>query len=93
MDTPFTWKESCVIQKIIGAGGNGSKIRKKVKELKLDDDEKETLINLFVRLDVDEIVFETKIDKFKNKKVKVNLKNIEMLMKEQKNIKVDVTII
>ena len=91
MDTPFTWKEGCVIQKIIAAGGIGPRIRKKMKELRKD--EVATLIGLFVRLDVDEIVFETKVNKTKNNKVTVKLKDVEVLMKEQKNIKVDVTIL
>ena len=90
MDTPFTWKEGCVIQKIINAGGTAPIIRKKIKELK--EDEVSTLIGLFVRLNVDEIVFERKVNKTKNTKVSVKLKDVEVLMKEQKNIKVDVKI-
>ena len=62
-----------------------------MKELR--EDEVATLIGLFVRLDVDEIVFETNLNKTKNNKVTVKLKDVEVLMKEQKNIKVDVTII
>ena len=38
-------------------------------------------------------MFETNVNKSKNTKVKVKLKDVEVLMKEQKNIKVDVTII
>lgn len=93
MDTPFTWKEGCVIQKIIntGVGGPSPRVRERLK--KLTDDEKQTLIGLFVRLDVNEIVFETNVNKTKNTKVSVKLKDVEVLMKEQKNIKVDVTII
>jgi hypothetical protein len=93
MDTPFTWQEGCVIQKIIenvGVGGPSPRVRERLK--KLTDDEKQTLIGLFVRLDVDEIVFETTVNKNKNSKVKVKLKDVEVLMKEQKNIKVDVVI-
>ena len=93
METPFTWKEGCVIQKIVekGVGGPSPRVRERLK--KLTDDEKQTLIGLFVRLEVDEIVFETKVNKTKNNKVTVKLKDVEVLMKEQKNIKVDVTII
>jgi hypothetical protein len=58
----------------------------------LSEDDVETLIGLFVRLNVDEIVFEKKINKIKNTKVSVKLKDVEVLMKEQKNIKVDVKI-
>lgn len=92
MDSPFTWKEACVIQKIVEFGaGISPRNRKKLREL--SDDEKETLISLFVRLEVDELVFETNVNKNKNTKVKVKLKDVEILMKEQKNIKVDVKII
>ena len=93
MDTPFTWKEGCVIQKIIntGVGGPSPRVRERLK--KLTDDEKETLIGLFVRLDVDEIEFETRVNKTKNNKVTVKLKDVEILMKEQKYIKVNVSII
>jgi hypothetical protein len=92
MDTPFTWKEGCVIQKIINtvAGGPSPRVRERLK--KLTDDEKQTLIGLFVRLNVDEIVFETKVNKSKNTNVSVKLKDVEVLVKEQKNIKVDVVI-
>ena len=92
MDTPFTWKEGCVIQKIInkGDGGPSPRVRERLK--KLTDDEKQTLIGLFVRLNVDEIVFETKVNKNKNTNVSVKLKDVEVLVKEQKNIKVDVVI-
>jgi hypothetical protein len=91
-NTPFTWKESCVIQKIIGkVGGPSSKVRNRLKTL--TPDEKETLISLFVRLEVDEIIFEKNINKSKNKKIIVKLKDVEVLMKEQKNIKVNVVVI
>lgn len=92
-DTPFTWKEGCIIEKLVqGAGGMQSirKFREKIKEL--DEDEKNTLINLFVRLNVDEIVIEKKESKTKNKKVKIKLKDIEMIIKEQKFINVNVKI-
>jgi hypothetical protein len=91
METPFTWKEACVIEKIIATSGIVTKNRRKLKDL--TKEEKQTLIGLFVRLNVDEIEFETNLNKFKNKKVTVRLKDVEMLMKEQKNITVDVTII
>ena len=90
-ETPFTWKEGCVIEKILqGAGGSQSIKKHRLKEL--DDEEKQILINLFVRLEVDEIVFEKRVNKSKNTKVKIKLKDVEMLMKEQKNIKVNVKI-
>lgn len=92
METPFTWAEGCVIKKIVetGVGGPSPRVRERLK--KLTDDEKRTLIGLFVRLDVDELVFETKVNKTKNTKVKVKLKDVEVLVKAEKNIKVDVSI-
>jgi hypothetical protein len=92
-EAPFTWKESCVIEKLIsGPVAGGSSYIKKRRINKLDDEEKETLINLFVRLEVDEIVIEKRINKHKNSQVKIRLKDVEVLMKEQKNIKVNIKI-
>ena len=92
INTDFTWKEGCVIEKILEgkAGGMQSirRFREKIKEL--SEDEKETLINLFVRLEVDEIVFEKRVNKNKNSKVKIRLKDVEMSLKEQRFINVNV---
>jgi hypothetical protein len=87
-ECPFTWKEGCIIEKLVGYGT--APIRERIKKLTVD--EKETLIKLFVRLDVEELIFETTQNKSKNKKVKVKLKDVEVLMKEQKIIKVNVKI-
>ena len=94
IETPFTWAEGCIIEKIIVGGAGGMQSLKRVRErLKtLTQDEKMTLIGLFVRLEVDEIVFEQRMNKQKNKKVKVKLKDVEVLMKEQKIIKVNVNL-
>lgn len=91
LETPFTWKEGCVIEKLIeGAGGMQSirRFREKIKELHTE--EKKTLINLFLRLNVDEIVIEKKLSKTKNQKIKIKLKDVEMVLKEQKIISVNV---
>lgn len=90
-EAPFTWKEGCVIEKLVKGAGGSSFIKKRNLN-KLDDDEKQTLINLFVRLEVDEIVIEKRTHKYKNSQVKIRLKDVEVLMKEQKNIKVIITI-
>jgi hypothetical protein len=93
LDTPFTWAEGCVIEKLLGnAGGSvpSYKIRERLDALPEQD--KEVLIGLFVRLNVDEIEFETKANKNKNTKVKIKLKDIEVSLKEQRNIKVNIFI-
>jgi hypothetical protein len=95
METPFTWAEGCIIEKLLqqaGAGGMQSirRFRETVKEL--TKEEKETLIGLFVRLEVDEIVFEKKVNKNKNTKVKIKLKDIEVAMAQERYIKVNVKI-
>jgi len=64
------------------------RVRENLK--KLSEDEKQTIISLFIRLDVDEITFEQKVNKFKNKKVSIKLKDIEVLVKEQRFINVNV---
>jgi hypothetical protein len=92
LDTPFTWAEGCVIEKLLNGGGaiSSYKIRERLDAL--PDDEKEILIKLFVRLDVDEIEFEKRVNKNKNTKVKIKLKDIELSLKEQKNVKVNIFI-
>jgi hypothetical protein len=91
-EAPFTWKEGCIIEKIVinPAGGMQSlkRIRQNLK--KLSEDEKQTIIGLFVRLNVDEITFEQQVNKSKNKKVSIKLKDIEVLVKEQRFINVNV---
>jgi len=91
METPFTWAEGCVIEKLVKGAGGSSFLKKRID--KLSKDEKQILIELFVRLEVDEIVFEKRSNKNKNTKVKVKLKDVELSLKEQKNIKVNVKII
>ena len=91
IDTPFTWAEGCVIEKLItGAGGSISSLRMRERLNVLPEDEKQILIGLFVRLNVDEIEFEKRVNKHKNKKVSIKLKDIEVLVKEQRFINVNV---
>lgn len=87
-ECPFTWKEGCIIDKLVGFGT--TKVKDRIK--KLSDEEKRVLIQLFVRLDVDELVFETTQNKQKNKKVKIKLKDVKISLSEQKIIKVNVNI-
>lgn len=90
-NAPFTWAEACVIEKVVeGAGGPSKRVRNRLKNL--NEDEKKILIGLFVRLQVDEIVFEKRMNKYKNKTVKIKLKDIEVKEKVQKNINVNVKI-
>jgi hypothetical protein len=93
LDTPFTWAEGCVIEKLLGNAGGAVpsyKIRERLDALTEKD--KEVLIGLFVRLNVDEIQFETRANKNKNTKVKIKLKDVEVSLKEQRNIKVNIFI-
>lgn len=92
IDTPFTWAEGCVVEKVIGGGGaiSSQTIRKRLKDL--PEEEKEVLIQLFVRLNVDEIEFERKVNKNKNTRVKIKLKDIELKQSVEKVIKVNVKI-
>lgn len=100
-ETPFTWAEGCVIQKIIsGVVGPPKKgiVRTKDRERrgikgeinKLEKEEKITLVNLFLRLETDEITIETRVNKNKNTKIKIKLSDVKIDMMEQKNINVNV---
>jgi hypothetical protein len=89
IDTPFTWQEGCIIEKIVnGSAGITKKNRERLRNL--DDKEKKILIELFLRLQVDEIVIEKRMNKQKNTKVKIKLKDIVLSEKVQKNISVNV---
>ncbi len=92
LDTPFTWSEGCVIEKLLKGGGAipSFKIRERLDALPEED--KEVLIGLFVRLNVDEIEFETRVNKNKNTKIKIKLKDVEVSLKEQRNINVNIFI-
>ena len=92
LDAPFTWAEGCIIDKLLKGGGAISSFKIRERLDALPDDEKEILIKLFVRLDVDEIEFEKRVNKNKNTKVKIKLKDVELSLKEQKNIKVNIFI-
>lgn len=85
-DAPFTWIEACIIENI--AGGPSSRVRNRLKNL--NEDEKKILIELFLRLKVDEIVIEKRMNKHKNTKVKIKLKDIELKQSVEKIIKVNV---
>jgi len=91
-ETPFTWKEGCIIEKIIVNPAGGMQSLKRIRQnlKKLSEDEKQTIIGLFVRLNVDEITFEQQVNKSKNKKVSIKLKDIEVLVKEQRFININV---
>lgn len=95
-EAPFTWREGCVLEKIISGAASGSvgisRDLKKKRRIDLKDDEKKTLIDLFVRLEVDQLIIEKRINKFKNKLVKIKLKDVKISYKEQKKVKVDVKI-
>ena len=94
IDTPFTWAEGCVIEKLVKAFTGGAVPAYKIRERldQLPEDDKEVLINLFIRLEVDEIEFERRVNKNKNTRVKVKLSDVEMSLKEQRFIKVNVKI-
>ena len=90
---PFTWEEGCVVEKIIaqlGAGGLSPYRKERLRDI--PDRDKEVLIKLFYRMEVDEIVFENRINKNKNLYVNVKLKDVEVALKEQKYITVKVKI-
>ena len=90
---PFTWEEGCVIEKIIQGVGAPLNPYRKERLRDITDRDKEVLIQLFYRMEADEIVFENRINKTKNVQVNVKLKDVEVALKEQKYITVKVKIL
>jgi hypothetical protein len=83
----LTWAEFCVVDKAIGVVGGGPNRRLK-KEL--TDEEQQTIIDLFVRIKEQDVEFEKRMNKHKNKKAKVTIKDVEMLLREAKKIDVKI---
>jgi len=83
----LTWAEFCVVEKALGVVG-GSQNRRLKKEL--TDEEQQIIIDLFVRIKDQDIEFEKRMNKQKNKKTKVTIKDVEMLLREAKKIDVKI---
>jgi DNA replication initiation complex subunit (GINS family) len=83
----LTWAEFCVVEKALGVVG-GSQNRRLKKEL--TDEEQQIIIDLFVRIKDQDIEFEKRMNKHKNKKTKVTIKDVEMLLREAKKIDVKI---
>jgi len=83
----LTWAEFCVVKKALGVVG-GSQNRRLKKEL--TDEEQQTIIDLFIRIKDQDIEFEKRMNKHKNKKTKVTIKDVEMLLREAKKIDVKI---
>jgi hypothetical protein len=82
----ITWIEGCLIAEIQGAIGSPRKIRKEMSE-----DEKRILIGIMVKLKKEsgeELTIRS--NKVKNQKVKVKIKDMELFIKELREIKVKV---
>lgn len=84
----LTWAEFCILEKAIGViGAKNLKLKKE-----LTPEEQQTIINLFVRIKEQDVEFEKRISKHKNKKAKVTIKDVEILLREAKKIDVKIFI-
>jgi len=81
---PFTWEEGCVVEKV----GGLSPYRKERLKKDLTTEEKEILVNLFFRMNIDEIVIENNSSKTKNKKINVKVKDVETLVSAQRLVEI-----
>lgn len=85
----ITWKEACVISEIVSELTKGVKPETHLK--KMDKKDKDVLIKLMTRIQTEynnEITINSA--KTKNKKVKVTIKDMEIFIKEIKEIYVKV---
>lgn len=93
-DTNLTWKEACVIIKIQTIQSSGGNPSPKAVLRKLSKPDKQVLISLITRID-DEFStedIEVKSNKIKNNKVKVTSHDMQIFIKELKEIKVNIFI-
>ena len=87
-DAPFTWEEGCVIEKVSGLIGGLSPYRKARLREDLTKQEKEVLVNLFFRMNIDEIVIEDRSSKIKNKQINVKVKDVETLVSAKRLVEI-----
>lgn len=83
----LTWAEFCVVEKAVGVVG-GSQNRRLKKEL--TKEEQDIIINLFVKISQQDVEFEKRMNKHKNKKAKVTINTVEILLREAKKIDVKI---
>jgi hypothetical protein len=90
----LTWAEFCIIIPIVTptTAGSGSMSMVRDRLRKLPEEDKKIIIGLFTRLEVDEIVFEKRENKQKNKMVKIKISDVDVTIKESKNISVKIII-
>lgn len=88
----LTWAFFCIIRKVVETVGSGppSQIKKKLE--KLTKEEKKVLIELFVQIHSQDIEFQKRMNKHKNKNVKITIKDVANFISEVKNIKVGIFI-
>jgi len=83
----LTWAEFCIIEKARGLIGGTP--RRRLKD-ELTKEEQDVIINLFVRISQQDVEFEKRINKHKNKKVDVTIDDVEFLLREAKKIDVKI---
>ncbi len=84
VEAPFTWAEACLFETV----GGLSPYRKERLRKDLTVKEKQTLITLFFRMNLDELVIEKKLSKTKSKKIKIRIKDVETLLSEADTSKI-----
>jgi hypothetical protein len=82
----ITWKEACVIAKVLKTRGRG-KLRRNAWEV-LNKDEKDIIINLIVRIKENGYLYTTDEKKVKKEEIDVTMRDIKLFIKELKQIKV-----
>jgi len=84
----LTWREFCIIQNIVNTVGGGPQLRQQLK--KLSKEEKQILIELYIRIQSQDVDFEKRMNKHKNDRIKVRIKDIENFLMEVKKVKVNI---
>lgn len=88
LNADITWKEACILNKAI-SGGRG--IRR--KDRRFTKDEKKILISLVARIKENGYIYNVDEKKEKNAKVKVTSRDLQLFIKELKQIKVKASIL
>lgn len=87
-NAPLTWREFCVIQKIISSRKTAYHRKEKV----LTEEEEEILINLIVRLKAEGLDYESKLQKIKNNDISLKINDLDIFMNESQTKTISIKI-
>jgi hypothetical protein len=86
----LTWREFCVIQRLIGGQKTIYAKKRHPKKPELSEEEREILIGLLVRIKNEDFDFSEEFLKNKKIDISINVDDVEMTIEDPKEIKIKI---